>query len=68
MKFLIDLKKSNLSIAQMLANLEDFNLGFDFYDKIRDRVQNMKLGEINEAAKKYYSTKNMSRVRVGRVK
>lgn len=66
-KTLIDASSSNASVARVLSTLEAFDLGFDYYDKVLERVNTMTVDEINAIAKKYFSTDNMHRVRVGRV-
>lgn len=66
-KNLIDAASSNRSIAATLNNLAALDLGFDYYDKVLKRVNSITAQELNEIAKKYYSTENMTRVRVGRV-
>ena len=66
-KSLIDLADTNSSLAAQLAILESLGLGFDYYNTIMARVYKMDLLEINNVAKKYFNTKNMSRIRVGRI-
>jgi predicted Zn-dependent peptidase len=67
LKALIDLTSSNEAIASMFSLLESFDLGFDYYDKVLKRVQTISLDEINKIAAKYFVSKGMARVRVGRV-
>jgi len=67
LKDLIDLTASNEGIAAMLAKLEAFELGFDYYDKVLKRVQEMSLDELNKICTKYFTTDDMATVRVGRV-
>ena len=66
-KTLIDASSSNASVARTLSSLEAFDLGFDYYDKVLERVNTITVDEINGIAKKYFTTDNMHRVRVGRV-
>ncbi|MCK4264837.1 insulinase family protein [Candidatus Babeliales bacterium] len=66
-KSIIDLADKNSYIASQLATLESLGLGFDYYDKVMDRVQKMSLSEVNNVAKKYFNTKNMHKIRVGRI-
>ncbi|MBP1531970.1 MAG: insulinase family protein [Alphaproteobacteria bacterium] len=42
------------SIADMLVNIQEYNLGQDFLDKRNDYIQNVSLKEVNDAAKKYF--------------
>ncbi len=51
----------------MLSTLKAFELGFDYYDKVLKQVQTISLEELNQIAKKYFTSKNMAMVRVGRV-
>ena len=51
----------------MLNRLAAFDLGFDYYDKVLKRVQTIEVNELNEIAKKYFTTDKMAVVRVGRV-
>lgn len=44
-------------IAEMLTNMQMYNLGLDFLEKRNDYIRNVTLQEVNEAAKKYF--KNM---------
>jgi predicted Zn-dependent peptidase len=67
LKSLIDSVSSNSSLATMLNYIESMQLGFDYYDKVLARVQAMSLKELNDTAAKYFSTDNMTRIRVGRV-
>jgi len=68
LKILIDLASSNEAVSAMLANLKAFELGFDYYDKVLDRIQKIKKEELDKIAKKYFTTNDLARVRVGRVK
>lgn len=67
LKDLIDLISDNGSIARLLCTLDSLGLGFDYYDKVLERIQKMDAKELNTIATKYYSVKDMSRVRVGPV-
>lgn len=67
LKTLLDMVTSNSSVATMLSMECAWKLGFDYYDKALMRVQSMSLAEINQAAQKYCTTKNMMRIRVGRM-
>ncbi|MFH1643684.1 MAG: pitrilysin family protein [bacterium] len=67
LKTLIDLTASNEAIAMMLARLKSFELGFDYYDKVLNRIQRMGIEELNEIASKYFNSKDFARVRVGRI-
>lgn len=65
LKDLIDLISDNSSIARMLCTIDSLNLGFDYYDKVLEQVQTMKLDHINTVLKKHCTPKHMMRVRVG---
>lgn len=67
LKGIIDLTTTNGSLAVLHAVLKSLELGFDYYDKVLNRVQTISLDEINKICTKYFDSKNMSRVRVGRV-
>lgn len=67
LKALIDLTASNETIALMLSRLEELDLGFNYYDDVLKVVQNIKLEDINNIAKKYFVANDMGRIRVGRV-
>jgi len=67
LKSLIDGVSNNANVSDLLATLQAFELGFDYYDNVLKRVQTMDLKEINEISKKYFSTQDMVRVRVGRI-
>jgi zinc protease len=67
LKTLLDMVASNGSVATMLSMEFAWKLGFDYYDKALVRVQNMSLTEVNQAAQKYCTTKDMMRIRVGRM-
>ena len=58
---------SNESIAAIFARLEEFNLGFDYYNKSLNKVQKMKLEDINTINKKYMNIDGSCRIRVGRI-
>jgi zinc protease len=66
-KGLIDLISSNGAVADTFGMLEEFGLGFDYYDKRLKRVQDMTVGDMKEICKKYAITDKMARIRVGRV-
>lgn len=67
LKGIIDLTSSNGVLSELLARLKSLELGFDYYDKVLNRVQTISLEEINKICAKYFDSKNMSRVRVGRI-
>ncbi|MFH0898864.1 MAG: pitrilysin family protein [bacterium] len=67
LKTLIDAIAQNSSVANVFGTLEAFGLEFDYYDKVLKRIQTIELSELNKIAQKYFSSKNLSRVRVGRV-
>ena len=67
LKALIDITSSNEVISSAISRLKSFELGFDYYDKVLDRVQTIDLEELNKAARKYFITDDMTRIRVGRI-
>ncbi len=67
LKELIDRTESNSGLSSTFASLEGFNLGFDYYDKMRKRVLSITVKEVNAIAKQYFNTKRMNRIRIGRV-
>jgi zinc protease len=67
LKALIDLTSSNEALGAMFARLDAFELGFDYYDKVLQRVQTILVDELNDIAHKYFVADKMARVRVGRV-
>ena len=68
LKGLIDLTASNEALSMMFARLKSYELGFDYYSKVLNRVQNIKLEDLNQIAAKYFTSKNFDLIRVGRVK
>ncbi len=67
LKGLIDFTTSNFMIAAGLCAVEIYDLGFDYYDKQLKRAQEIDVAELNRVAKKYLTTDDMARVRVGRI-
>jgi len=67
LKGLIDLISSNGAVVQTLATIEEFDLGFDYYDKVLERVQTISANELNAICKKHFNAKRLARVRVGRI-
>lgn len=67
LKGLIDLVSSNGAVARTLGTLDEFGLGFDYYDKALGRVQTITIDELNEICKKHFNSKRLARIRVGRV-
>ncbi len=67
LKSLIDSVASCGSTALMFGMIEELGLGFDYYDKVLHRVQTITRDEINAVCKKYFTTKSMARIRVGRL-
>lgn len=68
LKVLIDVTSSNEALAMMFARIKSYEFGFDYYNKVLKRIQGMQVPELNEIAKKYFSSKNFDLVKVGRVK
>ncbi len=50
-----------------MGTIEAYQLGFDYYDKVLNRVQTMTQEELNAIAARYFTMDNMVRVRVGRI-
>jgi len=67
LKGLIDLVSSNGAVALTLGTIEEFGLGFDYYDKVLNQVQTISVNELNAIGNRYFSPKNLARVRVGRL-
>ena len=67
LKGVIDLISSNKAIAGTLGYLKEFELGFDYYDKVLDQVQSLTTEELSEVCKKYFKSDKLARVKVGRV-
>ncbi len=65
---LIDLTVSNEGLTSMFGRLQDYELGFDYYDKVLNTVQTISLDELNKIAAKYFVSKGMATIEVGRVK
>ena len=68
LKALVEISSTRASLASTMGSLTVKNLGFDYYKKAWNRVQNLTVEEINRVAKKYAVTDQMARVRVGRIK
>lgn len=66
-KTLIDMMSTNSSKAGMFCTNKDLGRPDDFYDTMLKRVREITLDDVNRVAKKYFSTKNMTSIRVGRV-
>lgn len=67
LKALIDSVSTSDSIAGMFTYLETMSLGFDYYDKVLNRVQSMTVQELNAIAAKYFKMEDMAKIRIGRV-
>lgn len=67
LKEIVDLCEGNSSLASQFAFLEASGLGFDYYDKVINVLNNITLPEINKIAKQYCGSSNMSRIRIGRI-
>jgi zinc protease len=67
LKGLIDLVSTNESVASSLAFIEEFGLGFDYYDQELKTIQKMSVDTMKEICKKYANSIDFARVRVGRV-
>ena len=58
---------TNGAKAGMLCTIRELDWPFDHYDKVLKRVRAMSIDELNQVAKKYFTTQNMTSIRVGRV-
>ncbi len=67
LKKLIDRTASCTRTAKAFIYQESLNLGFDYFDKVLQRVQTITLDEVNKAAAQYINVDGMARVRVGRL-
>ena len=67
LKKLIDVTASCKRTAKAFIYQESLKLGFDYFDKVLQRVQTITLDEVNKAAAQYVSVDDMTRVRVGRI-
>ncbi len=65
LKELIDIISTNGAVARMFCQLDALDLGYDYYDNVLKRAQSITVEELNSIARKYISTKNMMRIRVG---
>lgn len=65
LKDLIDSISTNGAVARMFCNLEALNLGYDYYDRVLQRVQTITVQELNAVAQKYIHPDTMTRIRVG---
>ena len=58
---------NNKAIASTLGYLTEYDLGFDYYDKVLKCVQTITVKELNDICRKYFTTDGMARIKVGRV-
>ena len=65
LKDLIELVSDDSAIARMMASLDALELGFDYYDRVLERVQDMDVVQLNQLLQKYCTPDEMIRVRVG---
>ncbi len=65
LKDLIDMVTENMSIARMMCTLDALDLGFDYYDEVLERVQQIPLEQVNKVAAHYCQPTGLVRVRVG---
>lgn len=66
-KDLIDVISDTTAIARTLCKLDSYNLGFDYYDKMLQALQDMTIDDLNALAKRYSTIDDMTTVIVGRV-
>ena len=64
---IIDFTSSISRLAMAFAFIEEYRFQPDYFDTLLKRVQDISLEEINQVAKKYFDSKKLSKVRVGRV-
>lgn len=67
LKALIDVGSHIDSIASLLASFAVMKLGFDYYDNVLAKVQQLNATDLNQLAQSYCDTSKMARIRVGRV-
>lgn len=67
LKGIIDITSSNEALSAVFARLKSLGLEFNYYDDVLSLVQTISLEEINKICSKYFNSKDMSRVRVGRI-
>lgn len=67
LKSLIDAVSSNSAVASLFGTLEEYGLGFDYYDKVLARIQTLTAQDISALCKKYATTEGMIRIRAGRI-
>lgn len=53
-------------ISAMLAHMQKENLGIDFLQKRNDYIRNIKIEDVNKAAKKYFDNRNLRFEIIGR--
>jgi len=66
LKDLIDHAASPRTIAACLANIENLDLGYDFYDKQLARVNSVTAQDLNDVAAQYVSIDRMTTIYAGR--
>lgn len=66
LKKLIDVTASCKRTAKAFIYQESLKLGFNYFDKLLERVQTITLDEVNKVAAQYVNAQDMARVRVGR--
>jgi zinc protease len=54
-------------VAGSFSFIEEYNLPTDYFDKSAERVQSITRKEVNQIAKRYFNSKDLARVRVGRI-
>lgn len=67
LKQTIDLIATSAERASLFAAMRVFNLPEDYYDGMIARVQSMSVEQINRVAKEYFTTSQMTRIRVGMI-
>jgi zinc protease len=67
LKNLIDAVSDYTAIGRTINALYSRELGFDYYDKVLERIQTITVDELNTIAKKYCTDGGWCRVRVGRI-
>lgn len=64
---LISMFADTPSVAQVFLSLKQFNLGFDYYDKILKRLETVSADDISKVAKKRILSESFSVISVGPV-
>lgn len=66
LKKIIDVTGNCKRMAKLFCRLDSLKVGYDYYDNILNRIQNITVDEINQVAVDYIKPDKMTCVRVGR--